>query len=287
MEDDSTVRQRKPVPAQEPESSEEETTVEKPPKKRLAKIDDEELDAYTPWVDILRVLTFLLMASCGLSYVISGGESWFWGMKHKPNYMTVDYWKDIIKGPVSSPPLRTMAYYSFRDLTRSLPQDPPIYLTPDELANFDGTDTEKPLYISLNHTIFDVSNGRRIYGPGGSYSVFAGRDASRAFVTGCFADDRTADLRGVELMFMPLDDPETDAHWTEEELAVKRVQELEAAKKRAHDALLHWVNFFTNSKKYKKVGYLVREEGWLEKEPLRELCAPAQNGRRKRLVPDV
>ncbi|KAK7425252.1 hypothetical protein QQZ08_008272 [Neonectria magnoliae] len=263
MEDDSTVRHRKPAPAEEPEDLQEKTPVQKP-KKRRANIDDADLDVYTPWVDILRVLTFLLMASCGLSYVISGGESWFWGMKHKPSYMTVDYWKDIIKGP-----------------------DPPIYLTLDELAGYDGTDPEKPIYMSINGTIFDVSNGRHIYGPGGSYHAFAGCDAARGFVTGCFVDDRNADLRGVELMFMPLDDPETDAHWSEKELEAKRAKELEAAKQRVHGALLHWIKFYSNSKKYKKVGYVVREEGWLEKEPLKELCAAAQKGRKKRLVPEV
>ena len=45
-----------------------------------------------------------------------------------------------------------------------------------------------------------------MYGPGGSYSFFAGRDATRAFVTGCFDTDLNGDLRGVEQMFMPVDD---------------------------------------------------------------------------------
>lgn len=30
-------------------------------------------------------------------------------------------------------------------------------------------------------------------------------DATRAFITGCFAEDRTDDLRGVEEMYMPMD----------------------------------------------------------------------------------
>lgn len=260
-DEDSTVRQRKPASEQKPErEATADSQEKKAKKKRRTRVEEE--DDYTPWVDVLRVLTFLLLASCGVSYVISGGESWWWGMKEKPDVLTINYWKELLKGP-----------------------DPPIYLTPDELAKYDGTDPELPVYIGLNGTVFDVSNGRHIYGPGGSYNVFAGRDAARAFVTGCFQDDHTADLRGLELMYLPLDDPETDSYWSEQELAALRVKELEAAKERAHGALLHWVNFFTNSKKYHKVGYIVRDKNWLEKEPLRQLCAPAQKGRKKRTIP--
>jgi hypothetical protein len=55
------------------------------------KIEDE--DAYSPVLDIFRVLTFLFIASCGLSYVVSGGESWFWGMKDPPKYLQMQWWK--------------------------------------------------------------------------------------------------------------------------------------------------------------------------------------------------
>lgn len=164
-------------------------------------------------------------------------------------------------------------------------QSGPVYLTPEELSAFDGTDPEKPLYLAINGTIYDVSNGRRIYGPGGSYSVFAGCDASRAYVTGCFREDRTPDMRGVEEMYLPRDDAEVDAHWTAEELAALKVTEQEQAKERAYNALKHWVDFFANSPKYTKVGYVKREEGWLEKMEKRELCEKARRGRNKRKVP--
>jgi hypothetical protein len=46
--------------------------------------------------------------------------------------------------------------------------------------------------------VFDVSKGRRFYGPDATYHVFAGKDASRAFATGCFAPShQTDDLRGL------------------------------------------------------------------------------------------
>lgn len=121
-----------------------------------------------------------------------------------------------------------------------------------------------------------------MYGKGGSYSIFAGRDASRAFVTGCFQEDLNADMRGIEEMYLPIDDPEIDAQWTTAEMAAMKEKEMEEAKARVHSEFKRWVDFFANSPKYHKVGYVVREEGWLEKLPKSELCARAAKGRRKR-----
>jgi hypothetical protein len=104
-------------------------------------------------------------------------------------------------------------------------------------------------------------------------------------VTGCFADDRTIDMRGVEDMYLPLDDPEVDSHWSAEELAQLKLKEREAAEKKVYEALKHWVDFFAKSTKYQKVGYVKLPKGWLEKQPRRELCEVAQSGRVKRQIP--
>lgn len=158
-----------------------------------------------------------------------------------------------------------------------------MYLTPAELAVFDGTDESKPLYLAVNGSIFDVSNGRHMYGPGGSYSIFAGRDASRAFLTGCFREDLTPDTRGVEEMYLPIDDAKNDAQWTTAEITKMKEDEMANAKQRAYDGLKHWVDFFTNNPKYGFVGYVKREEGWLEKLPMRPLCDKVQKARKKRV----
>lgn len=53
-------------------------------------------------------------------------------------------------------------------------------LTAAELRAYDGSDEGKPIYVALKGTVYDVTSGKGFYGPGGSYCMFAGRDASRA-----------------------------------------------------------------------------------------------------------
>ncbi|XP_020570941.1 probable steroid-binding protein 3 [Phalaenopsis equestris] len=53
-------------------------------------------------------------------------------------------------------------------------------LTSDQLKDYDGSDESKPIYISIRGVVFDVSTGKSFYGPGGTYAIFAGREASRA-----------------------------------------------------------------------------------------------------------
>ncbi|KAG9298190.1 hypothetical protein G9A89_002678 [Geosiphon pyriformis] len=57
------------------------------------------------------------------------------------------------------------------------PKDTPF--TTSELSQYDGSDPEKPIYVAIKRTIFDVSSKRETYGPNGTYHVFAGKDASK------------------------------------------------------------------------------------------------------------
>ena len=51
--------------------------------------------------------------------------------------------------------------------------------------------------------MYDVEKGLRHYGPGGSYSHFAGRDGTRGFLTGDFSEDGlTDDITDLETMAM-------------------------------------------------------------------------------------
>uniref|UniRef100_A0A1J3IJT2 Membrane-associated progesterone-binding protein 4 n=2 Tax=Noccaea caerulescens TaxID=107243 RepID=A0A1J3IJT2_NOCCA len=68
----------------------------------------------------------------------------------------------------------------------------------EELALYNGTDETQPILLGILGSVFDVTKGKSHYGSGGSYNHFAGRDASRAFVSGNFTGDGLTDsLRGL------------------------------------------------------------------------------------------
>jgi len=54
--------------------------------------------------------------------------------------------------------------------------------TRDEIAEFDGSDPSKPLYLVIKKRVYDVTSGRKHYGKGASYNVFVGKDNTRAFL---------------------------------------------------------------------------------------------------------
>ena len=58
-------------------------------------------------------------------------------------------------------------------------------LTRAALRAYDGRDPSKPLLLGMHGDIFDVTEkGSQFYGPGAGYSVFAGRDSTRALAMG-------------------------------------------------------------------------------------------------------
>ncbi len=204
-------------------------------------------------LDILRILAGLLILNSSLSYFITN-DSFLWG--YRPWFLQPRHIARWWKGPV--------------------------YLTDTELSLYNGTDPSLPLYLALNGTIFDVTAGKRMYGPGAGYHVFAGKDAARGFITGCFREDSTPDLRGVEWMYVPAEIPGLEVK-VDREMKVYREQELRKARKKVRETLEGWSKMFRGEggKDYFIVGEVVREEGWLEKLPRRELCANAVRKRPK------
>jgi membrane-associated progesterone receptor component len=58
-------------------------------------------------------------------------------------------------------------------------EGPMLRLTSAELAEFDGVNQPRIL-LSIRGKLYDVTAGREMYGPSGSYSKFAGKDVTRA-----------------------------------------------------------------------------------------------------------
>lgn len=164
-------------------------------------------------------------------------------------------------------------------------QRTPLNLTDTELARYDGKDPKLPIYVAVNGSVFDVTANPATYGPGGGYHFFSGRDAARAFVSGCFREDLTWDMRGLEEMYIKGAELETD-------LAEKaEIERLEAdgsmagrvryltkrREKRRVDAwdkvvksIAHWDQFFRDHDKYFYVGIVTHPD--ISGEPIRELC---------------
>lgn len=73
-----------------------------------------------------------------------------------------------------------------------------LLITAEELRKYDGSEGSPGIYLALLGQVFDVTSGKDYYGPGGGYSFFSGKDASRAFVSGEFNDaGLTDDVEGL------------------------------------------------------------------------------------------
>jgi predicted heme/steroid binding protein len=108
--------------------------------------------------------------------------------------------------------------------------DDDVRFTAAELANFNGEDVDKPIYLSLGGHVFDVTSAKRHYRRGETYNCLTGRDATCAFISGDLSEEGLA--RGTPSAGDPL-----------------------TAKQ--NDDLEHWIGFF--SENYPQVGRLVAE----------------------------
>lgn len=190
------------------------------------------------------------------------------------------------------PPLAALQEYRTR--TNALFQRGSLVLTESELSIYNGSDPSLPIYLALNSSVYDVSASPHFYGPGGSYHFFSGRDATRAFITGCFDEDLNGDLRGVEEMFVPteLDKPPTfpkaypagRAKSAKGKWKVDREKAYRKGRDKVKDMVESWRQTFEGEKggKYFWVGTVKRNEGWEGKKKV--LCEKAAKGRPKTRV---
>ncbi|KAA8911620.1 hypothetical protein FN846DRAFT_773871 [Sphaerosporella brunnea] len=260
MSEISDVRQRKPLPLPDEPS---------PSKKKTKNEDDDANLIDNPRfgisiLDVLRVLSGLLLLSCIFSWLITDGTSLTWGYRPR-----ISRWRTL------------KAFFQ-----------PAVNLTDAELALYDGTDPTRPIYVAINGSVFDVSANPAMYGPGGGYHFFAGRDAARAYVSGCFAEDLTWDLRGLEEMYITGRGREEDEAELAEISQLRgregmdgRIRWLQSRRdKRRKEAwqkvakqVDHWDRFFRAHERYFYVGRVVHES--LDGKPVRELCK--KGGKRK------
>lgn len=68
-------------------------------------------------------------------------------------------------------------------------------MTLEELSKYSGRDPFLPILFSVQGRIFDVSEGRDFYGPGGGYALFAGKEVARALaLMSLKGEDCSADI---------------------------------------------------------------------------------------------
>ena len=99
-----------------------------------------------------------------------------------------------------------------------------LVFTKDELSTFTGIDNTS-IYLALVGHVYDVTKGRAYYGEKSGYAGFAGRDGSRAFVSGNFTKE------GLIEKIDDLSDQQISEIW-------------------------EWLSFYKGEKKYHFLGYL-------------------------------
>lgn len=265
------------------EQQREHNRLEKGSKQRTVKVDDDDEDFHISLLDVLRLIITFVILSVGLSYYVTSGESYIWGFeRQRPWWMRYNGIKQFLVRP--SPDSLLHLHINLTGLC--VVQQGPINLTPSQLALYNGSDPSLPIYLALNGTIIDVSANPGIYGPGGGYHFFVGRDATRAFVTGCFQEDLTGDMTGVEEMYIPIEDAD-DSHrertLTAAEKKLRHEREVQEAREKVAAQVNHWVNFYSSHEKYFAVGRVIPERDGQEESPEeRKLCEGAQKNRPKR-----
>ncbi|XP_056636129.1 membrane-associated progesterone receptor component 2-like [Diorhabda carinulata] len=81
----------------------------------------------------------------------------------------------IFKSRNSSAPITSAA--------SSLPKLKKRDFTVEELKKYDGNQEDGRVLVAVNGNVYDVTKGKRFYGPGGPYAAFGGKDASRGLAT--------------------------------------------------------------------------------------------------------
>ncbi|XP_006812210.1 neudesin-like [Saccoglossus kowalevskii] len=70
--------------------------------------------------------------------------------------------------------------------------------TDEEIAMYDGTNPDLPIYLAVKGTVFDVTSGKDFYGKDAPYNALVGKDSTRAVAKMSLApEDLTYDVTGL------------------------------------------------------------------------------------------
>lgn len=88
--------------------------------------------------------------------------------------------RDILVLALLAVILYSVQCYKVKDVELPSSMDDMRIFASGELAEYDGSDPEKPIYMAIKGVVFDVSTGADFYGKGASYNALVGMDSTRA-----------------------------------------------------------------------------------------------------------
>ncbi|XP_049862260.1 membrane-associated progesterone receptor component 1-like [Schistocerca gregaria] len=122
---------------------------------------------------------------------------------------------EILKSPINIALVGIISYLVYKIIKSRQKVHEPVHIEPElpklrrdftveELRKYDGTGPDGRILVAVNGNVYDVTKGKRFYGPGGPYSAFGGRDASRGLATFSVdsAKDEYDDLSDLNTMEM-------------------------------------------------------------------------------------
>ncbi|KAG7356391.1 cytochrome b5-like heme/steroid binding domain containing protein [Nitzschia inconspicua] len=147
-------------------------------------------------------------------------------MQENPNAVAISTWDILLK---RDDPLVGV------DFSQDDASGDAVVFTLQELEEFGNGMDGNPIYLSVFGRVYDVTEGEKYYGEDGSYSMFAGKDVTRALCLGCKTPECL--VRSTEGL-------------TEKQL----------------DEGKRWLSFFQLHDKYPYIGRLERldSEAWLD-----------------------
>ncbi|XP_003727182.1 neudesin [Strongylocentrotus purpuratus] len=80
----------------------------------------------------------------------------------------------------------------------SIKDGPMRVFTDVEIAQYDGSHPDLPIYMAIKGVVFDVTQGKEFYGKDAPYNALVGRDSTRAVAKMSLEpDDLTSDVTGL------------------------------------------------------------------------------------------